>query len=347
MRFYFSNMARPKRVAQLLKIIFPMQKLAGAQEWAARLYGYRDWHELVEITKAGKHTPNKFDEELPQDERLARQVEQGELIQEMMNVSWVDSSMVVGCRLRLTSKSEAGFPRKAEGVPSGGGALFNILRYEVFGAKKSEADHSDTPEIYASTSVPKIYGTEKSVIAKLLKMVKAAPSDVMTPKFFEHCKNALSCDIQEGVTWDYAESEQDTGDFILRQTDRARIFLFDRHELTPRGFLVYELFANGNRDDDTNNELELKIIGAWAEEDDNETWSQIIGICAGVVVYVISQLSASFNAPKPDYNMRLSVMLSTENSVHLMDAEILQSIAELATDQLGLDEDPFHIAYDL
>lgn len=348
MRFYFSDTTRPKQVAQLIKVIFPMHKLSGTQELVAKLYGYRDWHELVSITKEGKHAQSQFDDDLPEGKRLMRSIQQDELVMELMGVDLLTSSMVVNLRLGLTTKTPAPFPNKAEGVPSGDGILFNILKYEVLGTKKNTADYSDTPEIYSSVVVPEQYGTEKSVISKLLKKIRKVPHSGLDPEFYEYCEDALLCAIPEGVTWDYAEVEEDSGYFTLRQTAKTRIYIFDRENQQPRGFLVYELFANANRDDDMDNELEFKIIEAWAEEDDHEAWTQIIGICASTVTYTVSQLYTSFNTPRPDHNMHLSMMLSTEHrESHLLQADVLASIADLARCITGLDEDPFHIAYGL
>lgn len=57
MRIYFNSLSRPKRVARTLQDIFPLEKLSQCQAWAARCYGYRDWHELAQVTAAGLHPP--------------------------------------------------------------------------------------------------------------------------------------------------------------------------------------------------------------------------------------------------------------------------------------------------
>lgn len=46
MRLHFRTLTRPKHLAKRLTVVFPALTLMQAQEWAARLLGYRNWHEL-------------------------------------------------------------------------------------------------------------------------------------------------------------------------------------------------------------------------------------------------------------------------------------------------------------
>lgn len=60
MRTYFKSVAVPKRFAKAIVQLFPALKLSTAQEWAAQIFGYRNWHELDFFTKnySGEPTPD-------------------------------------------------------------------------------------------------------------------------------------------------------------------------------------------------------------------------------------------------------------------------------------------------
>lgn len=61
MRLQFRTLTRPKRLAQQLQILFPALKHMQAQEWAARVLGYRDWHELASCSgPKAKESPDPF-----------------------------------------------------------------------------------------------------------------------------------------------------------------------------------------------------------------------------------------------------------------------------------------------
>jgi hypothetical protein len=60
MRFYFTKLDRPKAVAKHLRKELAehgiSMNLASAQDWTARLHGYRDWKELTVLV--GTQTPS-------------------------------------------------------------------------------------------------------------------------------------------------------------------------------------------------------------------------------------------------------------------------------------------------
>jgi hypothetical protein len=112
MRFFLTGLARPKQVAQHLSAMFPATKLTTSQEWTAKLYGYRDWHEMAEITKSGKNPPSKLDEYLTAEEQTARRLEQEEKIFQVLKLAKEDSARVALVRRILTSKSAVKLPVK-------------------------------------------------------------------------------------------------------------------------------------------------------------------------------------------------------------------------------------------
>lgn len=118
MRFYLTGLARPKRVAQHLCALFPANNLSASQELAARLYGYRNWHEMAEITKAGGNPPSKLDEYLSGEEQTARRLDQEATIHKLLNLSESDAARVALIRQILTSRTTVPIPTKTKSAAS-------------------------------------------------------------------------------------------------------------------------------------------------------------------------------------------------------------------------------------
>jgi hypothetical protein len=118
MRFYLTGLARPKKVALHLSAMFPTNKLTTSQELAAKLYGYRDWHEMAEITKNGGNPPSKLDEYLSEDEQAVRSIEQYENICKVLNLSKTDAKRIALIRQLLTSRVSVKLPDKPKSTSS-------------------------------------------------------------------------------------------------------------------------------------------------------------------------------------------------------------------------------------
>ena len=118
MRFYLTGLARPKRVAQHLSALFPANKLSTSQEWTAMLYGYRNWHEMAEITKSGENPPSLLDEYLSEEEQAARRFEQEEKIHKVLKLSEADAGRVALIRKILTSRTPVPLPAKTKSAAS-------------------------------------------------------------------------------------------------------------------------------------------------------------------------------------------------------------------------------------
>jgi hypothetical protein len=114
MRFFLTGLARPKQVAQHLSAMFPANKLSTSQEWTAKLYGYRDWHEMAEVTKSGGNPPSKLDEYLSAEEQAVRKLEQEEKIYKITKLTEADAGRVALIRRILTSKIPVALPSKAK-----------------------------------------------------------------------------------------------------------------------------------------------------------------------------------------------------------------------------------------
>lgn len=62
MRTYFKTTELPKRLAKAIVHVFPALSLSTGQEWAAKVCGYRNWHELDMFSRnySGELTPDPF-----------------------------------------------------------------------------------------------------------------------------------------------------------------------------------------------------------------------------------------------------------------------------------------------
>ena len=118
MRFYLTGLARPKRVAQHLCALFPANKLSTSQELAAKLYGYRNWHEMAEVTRNGGNPPSKLDEYLSEEEQTARRLDQEATIHKVLNLSEADAARVALIRRILTSRTSVPIPAKKKSAAS-------------------------------------------------------------------------------------------------------------------------------------------------------------------------------------------------------------------------------------
>jgi hypothetical protein len=117
MRFYLTGLSRPKKVAQHLSAMFPTNKLSTSQELTAKLYGYRNWHEMAEITKNGGNTPSQLDEYLSEEEQAARSIEQSKSICKVLNLSQTDDKRIALIRQMLTSRVSVALPNKPKSAP--------------------------------------------------------------------------------------------------------------------------------------------------------------------------------------------------------------------------------------
>ncbi len=118
MRFYLTGLARPKKVAQHLNAMFSKNNLSASQEQTAKLYGYRDWHEMAEITKNGGNAPSKLDEYLSEEEQAARIIEQNEMICKVLNLSKTDVNRLALIRQILTSRVSVKIPDRPKRASS-------------------------------------------------------------------------------------------------------------------------------------------------------------------------------------------------------------------------------------
>ena len=86
MRIHFTDGKRPKYVAKQVRDVLnlfldpalPRITLSGARQVTARMFGYRDWHELDRLL--GTHPASLHDEDCPEDIVRARRARQAEAL---------------------------------------------------------------------------------------------------------------------------------------------------------------------------------------------------------------------------------------------------------------------------
>ena len=87
MRIYFHSLTHPKRAAKALAKYFAKEAadlemdnhlpLSEAQQVVARMLGYKDWHELAQVSTQKRHPPSPYDEEVAPEvaqQRLEQQI---------------------------------------------------------------------------------------------------------------------------------------------------------------------------------------------------------------------------------------------------------------------------------
>lgn len=125
MRTYFRNTKRPKLVAESLTAAFPNLQYATALEWVAKIFGYRNWHELQSsVDEFATPTPlfSQIDPDAdPADfERLHELYEhQVEKLQELLGDEAPYAEDVAHRTLRADNQSILRRPKRLIDVPHG------------------------------------------------------------------------------------------------------------------------------------------------------------------------------------------------------------------------------------
>lgn len=123
MRTYFRNTKRPKLVAESLTAAFPNLQYATALEWVAKIFGYRNWHELQSsVDEFVTPTPlfSQLDPDAEDFERLHELYEhQVEKLQELLGDDAPYAEDVAAWTLRADNHSILSRPKRLIDVPHG------------------------------------------------------------------------------------------------------------------------------------------------------------------------------------------------------------------------------------
>lgn len=123
MRTYFRNTKRPKLVAESLTAAFPNLQYATALEWVAKIFGYRNWHELQSsVDEFSTPTPlfSQLDPDAENFERLHELYEhQVEKLQELLGDDAPYAEDVAAWTLLADNHSILSRPKRLIDVPHG------------------------------------------------------------------------------------------------------------------------------------------------------------------------------------------------------------------------------------
>lgn len=127
MRTYFPNTKRAKLVAESLTAAFPNLQYATALEWAAKIFGYRNWHELqTSVDEFTTPTPlfSQIDPGRKDFEQLHKLYDhQIEKLQELLGDDAPYAEEVADLTLRADNRSILRQPRRLVDVPPGASRL--------------------------------------------------------------------------------------------------------------------------------------------------------------------------------------------------------------------------------
>lgn len=159
MRTEFKNIELPKKLAKAIGHVFPALKLSTAQEWSARICGYRNWHELDMRTRnfTGEPTPDPFFADyMAQDQAFGADRESPLVVAKSKRIGYqfaVLDELTGSLGIVFTNGSSpfwkimfyahAGVPRQGMNLGSGT-PLFEALQYPWFGLEdKAKCRHDE------------------------------------------------------------------------------------------------------------------------------------------------------------------------------------------------------------
>lgn len=137
MRTYFRNTKRAKLVAESLTVVFPGLKHTEALEWAAKIFGYRNWHEL-DASANGAVTPTPFPaDELEPNESVLRGADdiaefQEQKLQELMGRDFPDAHIVARWTIHAENHNILRSPKRLLRVPEGLRPMHASLAHDRF-----------------------------------------------------------------------------------------------------------------------------------------------------------------------------------------------------------------------
>lgn len=335
MRIYFKSMARPKRVARTMRDIFPLEKLSQCQAWTAKIYGYRDWHDLEQITGAGEHDPSPDDEDLGEKENYSRNAELSHVIADVLGIGLPDD-FFVSPRLNLTSRGPVKPARRASKVPKGTNPFYTLIQTDLLdsGDRDVNAIYDDQYTAYAIA--PHRYGPELDYRTKLIKLLKRKAKPY--PGFAKDCEYLLTQPILQGTQFDWDEYEFRDGSIWLSQTLNDRYYIFDEDE-QPVGFLEVTLTIEADSDRDDGNRLEMRVVEAWIAGEENQ-WL-LSSMAASMFSGAVARILVAWHQSEP---LPLELVIISD-SEHLLAKRFLEDVAEQAAD-LQIDREEIGVYYD-
>jgi hypothetical protein len=279
-RLHFKTLTRAKHLAERLETVFPALSHMKAQEWAAQILGYRNWHELAEsvgpdveetadyvisresLLSDGDSEGSKafFKRSLEQRDTLRRLI--GHPVPDMTSLFFRVDPNYPDVRFKKLGKT-------GKGTPCFKGFAYDLFSHEGekpgVGGGKCERVGSHDNALYVYSGLPE-GRDEAEFLAQLKKRMTQGPlpyrgyeKQIQTVLHNEH--------FEFGFThFDVEESEAEPGVMWAAQSRWYRFFLMEGEQ--PVGAVVLKFEASASSDSNSI-EVEVTIDEAWSAYDDD------------------------------------------------------------------------------
>jgi hypothetical protein len=318
MRLEYRSLTRPKNIAKRIGVVFPALSHMQAQNWAAKLIGYRDWHELSQHVRSyeGEETPDyvlDLDTMLkggkqPQEatDFFKRGFKQRDILTALLGgVEPPDMASLFFC----VDPNNSGFRFNKLGETGKGSAGFVGLGYDLFEHPGEGSDGQgsgiheeigfpepgeDVSRAHVRLGVPQGADAEQFIKAMLKRLQRL--SEAPFPGYA-----GVARDVLLGESFGVTTLEvEDAGDDIpidseeepklATQSRWLRYFVMADDE--PQGFVVVHMEIQADSDSD-DVRIEIEIVEGWsglhdmAEEVEDALISSISGDIAPLVCRVL------------------------------------------------------------
>jgi hypothetical protein len=358
MRLFYRSMTRPKNVAQRLHTVFPALSLSTSQKWAARLVGYRDWHELHQFTSnhTGDETADiRFPvtgEAMPDEEQVrllaARSTYQKKVLAELAG----DFLVEINALHAMVDPNQGGFAFKKltkqlgvdcteKGMPDKGSPFYRGLQYDLYSQSLEGAGARVCGIVEKGRGTGQIHlglpqgESEDDFFKKVLRKIQSA-TRLPEPGYILQASAALRSSFGESVL-----HLNNSG--FTRETDGAtivsaaqyrvmRFFALDDGE--PQGFAVVSTTADAWSDKGSIT-LFVEIQEAWALD---ETLPMADAFARSITAQVKEALCRILwmRVDNPDYIVHVQVLTNSKSIMAWRITDRVHSLLSHAIDGPGM-----------
>ncbi len=274
MRTYFKSVAVPKRFAKAIVQLFPALKLSTAQEWAAQILGYRNWHELDLFTKnySGKPTPDIwFDSLLDStfeeqgnakfEHQRARLAYQREALENLLN-PMVGYSAVGAALMDLLYFAKNGDGAKPYG---NGSPLFNAIQAPWFTLEQrgQYALYEQEMEVYAGDYIMRSGFTSVNQLLRWASGLTGQSIESLREEREDFYWFGVNHPLQAGGS-NVRLTQDELGNEVVVQSARYRFWVQRPNKRMLGGFTL-TIHISSRRDTTDQDEIEFTIHDAWSD----------------------------------------------------------------------------------
>lgn len=353
MRMAFRTLTRPKHLAERIEIVFPALSHMQAQNWAAQILGYRNWHELANLVSpdaeetpdfvvsiddllAGKNKDNSqafFKRSGEQQKVLERLI--GYPVSDMPTLFFHINPNYPDVRYKKLGKTGKGAPafkgfaydlfsREGEAPGIGGG------RGDTIGYSE-DADDDDDSGLYTYLGLPEAEDEEEFLSRLALKMRK---SNIPFNGYDRYLVDALrGTDFGvTSLTVEPNESSDDEDQQSASQFRRYRFFILDNHQ--PAGAAVLWLDASASSGSNSVH-VTVTVDEAWSFHEDDDVLESLAMQMAQEVCVPLSRLTW-FRVGNPEMDIHVSFESESESELTWY---LVEALKTLVPDLLSEDMD--------